>query len=47
MLLQASVNTFKKVFTEVVEILKAISYEAAYHCIKGQNVWKKEYTAMC
>ena len=46
MLLQASMNTFKKCFAEVVEILKIVSYEPAYHWIKGQNVRKKEYTAM-
>jgi len=31
MLLQASVNTFKQWFAEVVEILKTVSYEPAYH----------------
>jgi len=31
MLLQASMNTFKKWFAEVVEILKTVSYEPAYH----------------
>jgi len=36
----------KKWFVEIVEILKIISYEPAYHGIKAQNVWKKEYTAM-
>ena len=36
----------KKWFTEVVEILKTVLYESAYHWIKRQNVWKKEYTAM-
>ena len=46
MLLQASMNPFKKWFTEVVEILKTISYEPAYHWIEGKNVWKKAYTAM-
>jgi len=47
MLLQASMNTFKKWFAEVVEILKTISYEPAYHWVKVQNVRKKEYTASC
>jgi len=31
MLLQASMNTIKKWFAEVVEILKAVSYEPPYH----------------
>jgi len=31
MLLQASVNTLKKLVAEVFEILKTISYELAYH----------------
>jgi len=44
MLLQASMNTFKKWFAEVVEILKTVSYEPSYHWVKGQNVRKKEYT---
>jgi len=30
MLLQASMNTLKKWFTEIVEILKTVSYELAY-----------------
>jgi len=30
-------NTFKKWFAEVVEILKIFSYEPAYHGIKGQK----------
>jgi len=38
-------NTFKKWFAEVVEILKTVSYEPPYHWVKGQNVGKKEYTA--
>ena len=46
MLLQASVNTFMKSFAEFVEILKTISYEPACHWNKGQNVSKKENTAM-
>jgi len=36
--LQASTNTFKKLFAEIVEILKTIAYEPAYHWIKGRNV---------
>jgi len=31
MLLQAKMNTFKKWFAEISEILKTISYEPAYH----------------
>jgi len=31
MLLQARMNTFKKWSAEVVEILKTVSYEQAYH----------------
>jgi len=31
MILQATVNTFKKWFAEVVEILKTVSYEPVYH----------------
>jgi len=31
MLLQASMNTFKKWFAEIVEILKTALYEPAYH----------------
>jgi len=46
MLLQASMSTFKKRFAEVIEILKTVSYEPAYHWIKGKKVWKKEYTAI-
>jgi len=30
-------NTYKKRFSEVVEILKIVSYEPAYHGIKEQN----------
>ena len=33
-------------FAEVVEILKTISCERAYHWINGEKAWKKEYTAM-
>ena len=39
-------NIFKKWFSEVVEILKTVSYEPAYHWVKGRNVRKKEYTAI-
>jgi len=46
MLLQASTNTFKKWFSEIVEILKTVSYEPAIHLVKGKKVWKKEYTAV-
>jgi len=45
MLLQASMNTFKKWFAKVVEILKTVSCDPAFHWVKGQNVKKKEYTA--
>ena len=45
MLLQASINTFKKWFAAIVEILKTVSYEPAYHWVKGQNVRNKEYRA--
>jgi len=31
MLLQESMNSFKKWFAKVVEILKTVSYELAYH----------------
>jgi len=31
MLLQASLNPFKKWCAEVVELLKTVSYEPAYH----------------
>jgi len=31
MLLQASMNTFKKWLSDVVEILKTVSYEPEYH----------------
>ena len=37
LLSQASMNTYKKRFSEVVEILKIVSYEPAYHGIKEQN----------
>jgi len=37
MLLQATLNTFKKWFAEVVVILKTVSYEPAYHSVKAQN----------
>jgi len=30
-------NTYKKWFPEVVEILKIVSYEPAYHGIMGQK----------
>jgi len=46
MLLQASMNTFKKWFAEIIEILKTVSYDPAYHWAKGKNVQKKEYTVM-
>jgi len=48
MLFQASLNTFKKWFPGVVEILKVmtVSYKQAYHRVKGQNVCKKEYAAV-
>jgi len=45
MLLQAGMNTFNKWFAEVVELLKTVSYEPAYHWVKGQNVMKKDDTA--
>jgi len=41
MLLQASMNTFKKWYAEVVEILKTVSYEPAFHWIKGQKRLKE------
>ena len=37
MLLQTSMNTSKKWSAEIVEILKAVSYEPAYQWIKGKN----------
>jgi len=43
MFLQESINAFKKLFADVIEILKTISYEPAYHWTKAQNFWKKEY----
>jgi len=39
-------NILKKWFAEVIEIQKSISCEPAHHWIKGQNIWKKECTAM-
>jgi len=42
MLLQASMNTVKYWFAEVIEILHTTSYKPAYHWIKWQNVWKKD-----
>jgi len=38
-------ETFKW-FAEIVKILKTVSYEPAYHWIKGWNIWRKDYTAM-
>ena len=49
MVFQASMNTFMKWCTEFIETLKTISSEPMYHWLtgsKGQNVWKKEFTAM-
>jgi len=41
MLLQASMNTFKKWFVEIVEIPKTVSYEPAYHWIKGETFGRR------
>jgi len=41
MLVHPSMNTFKKWFAAIIEII-TISYEPAFQWIKGQNVWKKE-----
>jgi len=43
---ETSMNTLKKWFAEVFEILKTISYELEFHWMKEQNVSKEEYAAM-